>query len=98
MKPVRIKSHFLSPLQGQVEVCVKLQAAAPEDAEFYVVVQGSALTHVTRAQRAAEALSLSFIVPGILYSWFSVHDSFFLVLILLASTAVAANLPESHTQ
>lgn len=46
---------------------MKLQAAVPEDAEFYVVVQGSTLTHVTQAKRGADALSLSFIVPGILY-------------------------------
>lgn len=62
-----------SPPQGQVEARVKLQAAAPEDAEFYVVVQGSALTHVTRAKRGADALSLSFIVPGILPSLFLIQ-------------------------
>lgn len=55
---------FFHP-QGQVEACVKLQADAPEDTDFYVVVQGSALTHVTPARRGADALSLSFIVPGI---------------------------------
>lgn len=67
---VKMKSDFLSPLQGQVEASVTLQAAPPEDAEFYVVVQGSALTHVTRAKRGADTLSLSFIVPGSLLSWF----------------------------
>lgn len=72
---------------------MKLQAAAPEDATFYVVVQGSALTHVTRAQRGADALSLSFIVPGNPYFSFSVPQSVFLIQVLLASPPVGANLP-----
>lgn len=54
--------------QGQVEACVRLQGNAPEDAEFYVVVQGSTLTHVTAAKRGDDALSLCFIVPGMLTS------------------------------
>ncbi|CAG5867622.1 unnamed protein product [Menidia menidia] len=52
------------PLYGQVEARVKLQAEIPEDAEFYVVVQGSGLIHVTAAQRGGDGLTLSFTVPG----------------------------------
>ncbi|XP_041826213.1 rho guanine nucleotide exchange factor 28 isoform X2 [Melanotaenia boesemani] len=52
------------PLYGQVGACVKLQARAPEDAEFYVVAQGSRLTHVTAAKRGDDGLTLSFTVPG----------------------------------
>lgn len=53
---------FLS--QGQVEAHVRLQANAPEDAEFYVVVQGSRLTHITTAKRGDDGLTLCFTVPG----------------------------------
>ncbi|XP_074474476.1 rho guanine nucleotide exchange factor 28 isoform X3 [Sebastes fasciatus] len=53
-----------APLYGQVEVHVRLQANAPEDAEFYVAVQGSNLTHVTAARRGDDGLSLRFTVPG----------------------------------
>ncbi|KAK2818736.1 hypothetical protein Q5P01_024297 [Channa striata] len=52
------------PLYGQVEACVRLQASYPEDAEFYVAVQGSGLTHVTAAKRGDDGLSLGFTVPG----------------------------------
>nr|XP_019938029.1 PREDICTED: rho guanine nucleotide exchange factor 28-like [Paralichthys olivaceus] len=52
------------PLYGQVEANVKLQASAPEEAEFYVVVQGSRLTHVTAAKRGDDGMSLCFTVPG----------------------------------
>ncbi|KAM9338704.1 rho guanine nucleotide exchange factor 28 [Symphorus nematophorus] len=52
------------PLYGQVEAHVRLRADAPEDAEFYVVVQGSALTHVTAAKRADDGQTLRFTVPG----------------------------------
>nr|XP_046230151.1 rho guanine nucleotide exchange factor 28 isoform X2 [Scatophagus argus] len=52
------------PLYGQVEAHVRLQANVPEDAEFYVLVQGSGLTHVTAAKRGDDGLSLSFTVPG----------------------------------
>ncbi|XP_029300781.1 LOW QUALITY PROTEIN: rho guanine nucleotide exchange factor 28 [Cottoperca gobio] len=52
------------PLYGQVEARVRLQASAPEDAEFYAVVRGSSLTHVTAAKRGDDGLSLSFTVPG----------------------------------
>ena len=47
-----------------MEARVRLQANAPEDAEFYVVVQGSGLTHVTAAKRGDDGLSLCFTVPG----------------------------------
>ncbi|XP_062268683.1 rho guanine nucleotide exchange factor 28 [Platichthys flesus] len=52
------------PLYGQVEANVKLPASAPEDAEFYAVVQGSRLTHVTAAKRGDDGMSLCFTVPG----------------------------------
>ncbi|XP_028458087.1 rho guanine nucleotide exchange factor 28 isoform X3 [Perca flavescens] len=52
------------PLYGQVEANVRLQANAPEDAEFYVVLQGSSLTHVTAAKRGDDGLTLCFTVPG----------------------------------
>ncbi|TMS08072.1 Rho guanine nucleotide exchange factor 28 [Larimichthys crocea] len=52
------------PLYGLVEAHVRLQANAPEDAEFYVVVQGSRLTHVTAAKRGDDGLTLCFTVPG----------------------------------
>ncbi|KAM6975874.1 rho guanine nucleotide exchange factor 28 [Tautogolabrus adspersus] len=51
------------PLYGQVEAHVKLQANVPEEAEFYVVVQGTELTHVTTAKRD-DGLTLCFTVPG----------------------------------
>lgn len=54
--------------QGQVESSVSLETVAPEDAEFYIVVQGSTLTHVTTATRDTDGLSLRFTVPGILTS------------------------------
>ncbi|XP_034564779.1 rho guanine nucleotide exchange factor 28 [Notolabrus celidotus] len=52
------------PLYGQVEVLVTLQTKAPEEAEFYVAVQGSELTHVTTARRGDDDLTLSFTAPG----------------------------------
>lgn len=55
-------SLFLS--QGQVEAHVRLQASAPEDAEFYVVIQGSTHAHVTTAKRGDDGLTLCFVVPG----------------------------------
>uniref|UniRef100_A0A3Q1C4V6 Rho guanine nucleotide exchange factor (GEF) 28a n=1 Tax=Amphiprion ocellaris TaxID=80972 RepID=A0A3Q1C4V6_AMPOC len=54
---------FLSS-QGQVEARARLQTRAPENAEFYVVVQGSRLTHVTTAKRVDDGLTLCFTVPG----------------------------------
>ncbi|XP_056259969.1 rho guanine nucleotide exchange factor 28 isoform X2 [Seriola aureovittata] len=53
-----------APLYGQVEANVRLQASAPDGAEFYVVVQGSRLTHVTTAKRRDDGLTLCFTVPG----------------------------------
>lgn len=41
-----------------------LQAIPPEDAELYVVLQGSRLTHVTAAKRGDDGLTLSFTAPG----------------------------------
>ncbi|XP_041666310.1 rho guanine nucleotide exchange factor 28 isoform X2 [Cheilinus undulatus] len=52
------------PLYGQVEGHVKLQAPAPEDADFYVAVQGSELTHIMTAKRGNDGLTLCFTVPG----------------------------------
>ncbi|XP_023121248.2 rho guanine nucleotide exchange factor 28 isoform X2 [Amphiprion ocellaris] len=52
------------PLYGQVEARARLQTRAPENAEFYVVVQGSRLTHVTTAKRVDDGLTLCFTVPG----------------------------------
>ncbi|XP_060917750.1 rho guanine nucleotide exchange factor 28 isoform X1 [Labrus mixtus] len=52
------------PLYGQVEAHVKLQADVPEEAELYVVVQGSELTHVTTGKRGDDGLTLCFTVPG----------------------------------
>lgn len=49
-----------------MEAHVWLQANAPEDAEFYVVVQGSRHTHVTTAKRGEDGLTLCFTVPGML--------------------------------
>lgn len=47
-----------------MEAHVRLQASAPEDAEYYVVVQGTRLTHVTAAKIGNDGLNLSFTVPG----------------------------------
>lgn len=52
--------------QGQVEASVRLEASAPEDAEFYVVIRGSTLTHVTTAKRGLDGLTLRFTAPGTL--------------------------------
>lgn len=59
---------FFPPLisQGQVEASVRLEASAPEDAEFYVVIRGSTLTHVTTAKRGLDGLTLRFTAPGTL--------------------------------
>lgn len=43
---------------------MRLQASAPEDAELFVVVQGTRLTHVTAAKIGHDGLTLSFTVPG----------------------------------
>ncbi|XP_072570519.1 rho guanine nucleotide exchange factor 28 isoform X2 [Paramormyrops kingsleyae] len=56
------------PLYGRVKVCAVLQTAdavlLPEDAEFYIVLEGSSLNHISVAQRAGEGCDLDFIVPG----------------------------------
>lgn len=45
---------------------MRLEASVPEDAEFYVVIRGSALTHVTTAERGLDGLTLRFTAPGML--------------------------------
>lgn len=45
---------------------MRLEASAPEDAEFYVVIRGSTLTHVTTAKRGPDGLTLRFTAPGTL--------------------------------
>ncbi|XP_048875633.1 rho guanine nucleotide exchange factor 28 isoform X4 [Brienomyrus brachyistius] len=56
------------PLYGRVKVCAVLQTTdavlLPEDAEFYIVLEGSSLNHIAVAQRAGEGCDLNFIVPG----------------------------------
>lgn len=56
----------LSLSQGQVEVFVKLQVSpcVQEEADYYVVVVGSSLHHVTTAHRAEDHGLLRFTVPG----------------------------------
>ncbi|KAM8871695.1 rho guanine nucleotide exchange factor 28 isoform 2-T4 [Synchiropus picturatus] len=51
------------PLYGQVETHMMLQGDVPNEAEVFVVLQGSNLFHVTGAQREDE-LKLRFTVPG----------------------------------
>ncbi|XP_071768129.2 rho guanine nucleotide exchange factor 28-like [Centroberyx gerrardi] len=55
-----------APLYGQAEADVTLQepVVAPEEAEIYVVLRGSRLTHVTLGKRRGDGLSLCFTVPG----------------------------------
>ena len=56
---------FPFSFQGQVEARATLQVPdAEEQAEFYVVLEGSRLTHVTVAKRTEDGASLSFTVPG----------------------------------
>ncbi|XP_077087196.1 rho guanine nucleotide exchange factor 28 isoform X6 [Siphateles boraxobius] len=54
------------PLYGQLEVFVKLQVSpcVQEEADYYVVVVGSSLHHVTTAHRAEDHGFLRFTVPG----------------------------------
>lgn len=54
------------PLYGLVEDHVQLHndSFLPDEAEFYVVVQGSRLTHVTAAKKGGDGQTLSFVVPG----------------------------------
>ncbi|KAM9821053.1 rho guanine nucleotide exchange factor 28 [Neosynchiropus ocellatus] len=51
------------PLYGQVEAHVMLEGDVPSEAEFFVVLRGSNLFHVTGARREDE-LQLRFTVPG----------------------------------
>ncbi|KAM9437737.1 rho guanine nucleotide exchange factor 28-like isoform 3-T3 [Salvelinus alpinus] len=54
------------PLYGQLEVCALLQVPdlEPEQTEFYVVLEGSRLAHVTLGKRTEDGKSLCFTVPG----------------------------------
>ncbi|XP_062410013.1 rho guanine nucleotide exchange factor 28 isoform X2 [Sardina pilchardus] len=53
------------PLYGQVEICVELEPGpGPEGAEYYVVLEGSTLDHVTAARWTADGKSLVFNAPG----------------------------------
>ncbi|XP_057209012.1 rho guanine nucleotide exchange factor 28 isoform X2 [Triplophysa rosa] len=54
------------PLYGQVEVCGKLQESqcVQEETDYYVVLVGSSLHHVTPAHRTEDHGSLKFTVPG----------------------------------
>ncbi|XP_013983546.2 rho guanine nucleotide exchange factor 28 isoform X2 [Salmo salar] len=54
------------PLYGQLEVCAVLQVPdlEPEQTEFYVVLEGSRLAHVTVGKRTEDGKSLCFTVPG----------------------------------
>nr|XP_055055601.1 rho guanine nucleotide exchange factor 28 isoform X3 [Misgurnus anguillicaudatus] len=54
------------PLYGQVEVCGKLQGSQciQEDTDYYVVLIGTSLHHVTPAHRTEDHSSLRFTVPG----------------------------------
>ncbi|XP_036435838.1 rho guanine nucleotide exchange factor 28 isoform X2 [Colossoma macropomum] len=54
------------PLYGQVEACVILQVSqsAQENAEYYVLLEGSSFHHVTTAQKKEKGRLLSFTVPG----------------------------------
>lgn len=59
-------SHLLrlsSPFQGQTKARVMFDGA-PGDGEFYVVLEGSALRHVTAAERRTDERDLIFTVPG----------------------------------
>ncbi|KAJ8380376.1 hypothetical protein SKAU_G00011540 [Synaphobranchus kaupii] len=54
------------PLYGQVKVYAVLQTSdpVPEDAEVYIVLEGSTLDHITAAQRSSKGCMLGFVVPG----------------------------------
>ncbi|KAJ8400127.1 hypothetical protein AAFF_G00401660 [Aldrovandia affinis] len=53
------------PLYGQLKACVVLQGPEPgPEAEFYVVLEGSTLEHITAAQRDQDGCTLHFDVPG----------------------------------
>lgn len=70
-----------------MEAHVGVHADAPEDAEFYVVVQGSRLIHITTAKREDDGLTLCFRVPGMLTSNLT-HISLFCCHRLTASYVV----------
>lgn len=59
-------SFSLLVVQGQVEVCAVLQdtQSIQEKAEYYVLLKGSHIHHVTKAQRKEKCHLLSFIIPG----------------------------------
>lgn len=90
--------------QGQVEASVRLEASVPEDAEFYVAVRGSTLTHVTTAKRGVDGLTLRFTAPGTLTPGsipilsFSSHCSTLVHLDFLCSPQAMFSLksPPSH--
>ncbi|KAF5892433.1 rho guanine nucleotide exchange factor 28 isoform X1, partial [Clarias magur] len=52
--------------RGQVEVCAVLQdhLSVQHVSEYYVLLKGSRIHHVTTAQRKEESRLLSFIIPG----------------------------------
>ncbi|XP_056603224.1 rho guanine nucleotide exchange factor 28 isoform X2 [Triplophysa dalaica] len=54
------------PLYGQVEVCGKLQESqcVQKETDYFVVLVGSSLHHVTPAHRTEDHGSLKFTVPG----------------------------------
>ncbi|XP_030643364.1 rho guanine nucleotide exchange factor 28 [Chanos chanos] len=54
------------PVYGQEEVFVTLERVnpVPEGPEYYVILEGSSLSHITSAQRSPDGLFLRFIVPG----------------------------------
>ncbi|XP_049330976.1 rho guanine nucleotide exchange factor 28 isoform X2 [Astyanax mexicanus] len=54
------------PLYGQVEVCVLQQVpqCTQENTEYYVLLEGSAVHHVTTAKKKEGAHLLSFTAPG----------------------------------
>uniref|UniRef100_A0A8C1U4L3 Rho guanine nucleotide exchange factor (GEF) 28a n=1 Tax=Cyprinus carpio TaxID=7962 RepID=A0A8C1U4L3_CYPCA len=67
LRPERpIYINILYSLGGQVEVCVKLEVSlsVQEEADYYVVLVGSSLHHVTKAHRAEDQGSVKFTVPG----------------------------------
>lgn len=79
-----------------MEAHIRLQTSAHEDAEFYVVVQGSRLTHVTAAKRRHDGMTLGFTVPGRSFSGFnSIHQVSLFARHCLISSAVVFS-PTGH--
>ena len=62
---INLSLSLCSLSQGQAKVFALLEGldSVPDDAEVYVVLEGSTLVHVTRAQ---SDVMLCFIVPGML--------------------------------